>query len=347
MKILYGLAGEGFGHSSRARTVIPYLEKKGYEVNVMTYGQAYNVLKNEFDVFKIRGSEIVFEKGKLRKRKTLKKSLNNFFSNIRKSKEIYNLMKNKFDLCISDMEPVVPILSNWYRLPLISLDNQHRLVNLKLDIPKKYKKEYIAARAVVKTFAGKADDYIITSYGKAKVKFWYKKKTYIVPPIIRPKIQKLKPTKEDKILVYSTKKNNNLLQILKKIDEKFIVYGWNKEKKDKNLVFHKSGDKFLKDLEKCKAVIGSAGFTLISESLYLKKPYFALPLQGQFEQVLNALFLKNSGLGEFEELDNLNDKKFNEFLNKLDKYEKKLNNYNPDYDKLFKVLDVIVEKYNP
>ncbi|MBU0760680.1 MAG: hypothetical protein KJ600_02350 [Nanoarchaeota archaeon] len=44
MKTLYGVAGEGLGHSSRAMEVIPFLEKKGHEVLVVTYGQAYDVL---------------------------------------------------------------------------------------------------------------------------------------------------------------------------------------------------------------------------------------------------------------------------------------------------------------
>jgi uncharacterized protein (TIGR00661 family) len=38
--------------------------------------------------------------------------------------------------------------------------------------------------------------------------------------------------------------------------------------------------------------MATAGFTLISEALHLKKPYLALPMIGQFEQAINAVFLE-------------------------------------------------------
>jgi uncharacterized protein (TIGR00661 family) len=343
MKILYGLAGEGFGHSSRAREIIPYLQKKGHKVTVMTYGQAVSVLKKEgFDVFKIKGMHIHFKKGKMDRVETVKRSLGNFLSNLKKSKRIYGLMKRGFDLCISDMEPLVPMLSNWYNLPLLNIDNQHRLVNLEFKVPDKYKTDFYFARFVTNLFVSKADGYVITSFSKAKIKDRYKGKTYIVPPIIRKKVRKVKLKKKDKILVYFTKKDERVFKILKEIDEKFVVYGWNVEKKKGNMVFHKAGERFLKDLAECKAVIATAGFTLISEALYLKKPYFALPLEGQFEQTLNALFLKSSGMGDYS--DEPDEKKIRKFIEEIGKYERKLKKYKPDYDLIFKVLDKVLKK---
>jgi len=72
MKILYGVAGEGYGHSSRALILADYLEKKGHEVIILTYGQAYKVLKKRFKCFKVKGLHLIFEKSILRKRKTVK-----------------------------------------------------------------------------------------------------------------------------------------------------------------------------------------------------------------------------------------------------------------------------------
>ena len=65
MKILYGVAGEGFGHSSRASVIGDYLQKKGHEIKIVTYGQAYEVLKDKFDIFKVRGLHLIFEKSVL------------------------------------------------------------------------------------------------------------------------------------------------------------------------------------------------------------------------------------------------------------------------------------------
>ena len=343
MRILYGLAGEGFGHSSRAREIIPYLQKKGHKVKVVTYGQSVNVLKKEgFDVFKIYGMHLIFDKNKLNYKETLKAGLTNLLSNTRKAKGIYSLMKENFDLCITDMEPLVPMLSNWYSLPLLSIDNQHRLVNLEIKIPKKYKQDYLLAKHITALFASRADYYIITNFGKAIVKKEYKKNTFLVQPIVRQSIRELKRQNNNFILVYLTKKNYETINILKQIDEKFVVYGFDIEKREKNLVFHKTGDNFLNDLSKCKAIIATSGFTLISESLYLKKSYFAIPLKGQFEQVFNALILKSSGFGDYSE--DPSKEELVLFLKNTKKYEKSLKRYKFDHNLLFKILDIVLEK---
>jgi uncharacterized protein (TIGR00661 family) len=344
MKILYGVAGEGFGHSSRARVIAKYLEEKGHEVIIMTYGQAYSVLKNKFKVFKVRGLGLIFKKSVLKKRKTFVYNLEHFPKNLRKWKRFHKLMKEfKPDLCISDMEPIVPILRNWYGLPLICIDNQHRLTNLKINVPSEYKKDFIIAREVTNAFVRKADYFIISSYSITPLKDKYKKNSFIVPPIIRNEIKKQKSKSKygEKILVYLTKKDKSILKILKNINEKFVVYGYNKNKKIGNLEF-KTKESFLRDLVNCKAVIATAGFTLLSESIYLKKPYFALPLKRQFEQTLNALFLKKADFGEYSE--DVSEKEINYFLKNLGEYKKKLKSYNPDYNKLYKVLDKTVGK---
>ena len=83
MKILYGVAGEGFGHSSRALVIGKYLESKGHEVVILTYGQAYKVLKNKFKVFRVRGLHLIFRRSILKKRKTFLYNLGHFPKNLR------------------------------------------------------------------------------------------------------------------------------------------------------------------------------------------------------------------------------------------------------------------------
>ncbi|MEK6906798.1 MAG: MJ1255/VC2487 family glycosyltransferase [Nanoarchaeota archaeon] len=341
MRILYGVSGDGFGHSSRALVIGKYLEKRGHKLIIVTYGQAYNVLKNKFNVFKIKGLRIIFRKGILKKRKTILSNFKIFPKNILNIEKFDKLMNEfKPDLCISDMEPVVPILSFWYKIPLMSIDNQHRITNLKISVPKKYLKSYLIAKKVINTFVRKADFFIVVSFTKNKI---LKKKTFVVPPIIREDVRKLKPVYKDKILVYLTRKNREILNTLNKIDESFVVYGYDKDGKKGNLEF-KTKKSFLEDLRECKAIIGSSGFSLMSEAIYLKKPYFAIPLKGQFEQVLNSLFLKKAGFGEYDE--EINTKNIKLFLDNLDTYRKNLKRYNPNYNEMFDVLDKTLIKIN-
>ena len=342
MRILYGVAGEGFGHSSRALSIGDYLEKKGHKVVIMTYGQAYKVLKKRFKIFKVKGLHLKYKRSILHKRKTIAYNLENFPKNLRRWRKFHKLMKEfKPDLCISDMEPIVPILRNWYNLPLICIDNQHRMTNLDIKVPKKYYRDFVIAREVTDAFVRKADYFIITSFAGAKIK---KKNTIVVPPIIRESVKSARKKERygEKILVYLNKKDRQVLGVLKKINEKFIVYGYNKKKRKGNIEFRKR-ETFLRDLKDCKAIIATAGFTLLSEATYLNKPYLALPLKGQFEQMLNALFLKKAGFGEYSE--DLSEGEVRDFLKNLGKYKKKLRAYSPDYDKLFKILDKVLRKF--
>ena len=134
-----------------------------------------------------------------------------------------------------------------------------------------------------------------------------------------------------------------LINLLKKIKEQFIVYGFNLEKKEGNITFKKfqEGKKYLQELANAKAIISSAGFTLLSEALYFQKPIFAIPIKKHFEQVLNALYVQENKLGEF--YTDLNENHVVEFIMNLKKYNfdkvKKWNN-----EKAFMLLEMLIRK---
>ena len=54
---------------------------------------------------------------------------------------------------------------------------------------------------------------------------------------------------------------------------------------------------FIDDLRTARGVIASGGFTLMGEAVYLRRPMLAMPIGGQFEQVLNARYLEAEGYG--------------------------------------------------
>jgi uncharacterized protein (TIGR00661 family) len=172
------------------------------------------------------------------------------------------------------------------------------------------------------------------------------KKTLIVSPILREEIIRLKRKKieeKDKILVYLSKQSSSdFIDTLKNIPENFVIYGYNKNLREKNIEYKKAGPQFLKDLSECKAIIASAGFTLMSEALYLKKPYFAVPLKKQFEQILNAIYLKNSKMGDFSE--NPDENQLKDFIKNLKIYKKTLDNYQTNPDEAKEVLDRLLKE---
>jgi len=338
MKILYGVCGEGFGHSSRAKVIINHLQKKDHKILIITYGKAYPILKN-FNTIKVEGITLSFKKERLSLPDTISHNIKTLPKNIKNFEKIKKKINNfSPQLCISDMEPFIPIISNILKLPLISIDNQHRLTHMKIKVPSKYKEDFLVAKTAVNMCVSRAEAFIILSFVKGKKTG---KDIYIVNPILRKEIIKLKPKKTNKILVYQTRPNKKLIKILKNISEKFVVYGYNKEKIEQNLEFLKTGKNFIKNLAKCKAVIATSGFTLMSESIYLKKPYFAIPQKGQFEQTLNSLFLKNSKLGDFSE--DPTEKEINIFLKNLKKYESNLKKQKTNPSEALTTLDKILK----
>ncbi|OGJ16524.1 hypothetical protein A3K74_00230 [Candidatus Pacearchaeota archaeon RBG_13_33_26] len=339
MRILYGVCGDGFGHSSRAMEIISHLQKKGHKVLVFTFGQATSVLKNAgFRVVEVEGLELIFKNNKPSLKETI---INNSGRICRNLIDFYRIKKivDNFspDICISDMETVVPVVSFFYSLPLVSIDNQHIIAHLKMKVPKGYKKDFYLTKIGISGLL-KADAFVILSFLKKRTR---KENVYIVNPILRKEILLLKPKIKDKVLVYQTKPDKRLIKILRKIPEQFVIYGYNMQKKEGNLEFRKVQDKFFENLSDCKAIIATSGFSLISEALYLGKPYFAIPLK-QFEQELNALFVMQSGYGEYSEKPSK--KKIEHFLANLDFYRKKIKRHKINPKEAFAVIDRVLKK---
>jgi uncharacterized protein (TIGR00661 family) len=152
-------------------------------------------------------------------------------------------------------------------------------------------------------------------------------RTFLFPPILRNEVLALKAAQGERVLVYLTSGFESFLDQLKAFPrERFVVYGCGEAHEDGNLLFKApSRDGFLKDLASCKAVMATAGYTLITEALYLRKPYLALPMRGQFEQEINAVFLAQLGYGK--NLRRVAPEAVGDFLYRLPEYRLRLADY--------------------
>ncbi|MDR2873795.1 MAG: hypothetical protein LBV42_03505 [Methanobrevibacter sp.] len=95
-------------------------------------------------------------------------------------------------------------------------------------------------------------------------------------------MRQLKTNHGNHVLIYQSNKTDlRLINVLKRINENFIIYGFDKERIDDNLTFRKFNEtKLYNDLKDSKAVITNEGFSLISEAIYLKKPTYNIPING-------------------------------------------------------------------
>ena len=129
-------------------------------------------------------------------------------------------------------------------------------------------------------------------------------------------------------------------------DERFIVYGFNKNEVDGNLTYKEfNEDEFYDDLASSKAVICNGGFTFISEAIHLKKPIYSVPAIGNFEQTLNGFYVQKLGYGEYHEV--MSASKVRAFLNKLPKYQERLAKVKKtNNDGIVRELIYRIEKYS-
>ena len=73
-----------------------------------------------------------------------------------------------------------------------------------------------------------------------------------------------------------------------------------------SLTFHRlDGEKFLRMMAACRAVVCTAGFESVSEAAYLGKPLFMVPVENHVEQQINALDAVACGFGTAGAWDNL------------------------------------------
>ncbi|MGD8926397.1 MAG: glycosyltransferase family protein [Thioalkalispiraceae bacterium] len=325
-RIVYGVSGEGSGHSSRAREIVTHLINQGHEIKVASYDRGYRNLCDDFDVHEIAGLTIVSQDNKVSPIRTLLTNLRGLPDGVKTFRKTRKKLFKHFrpDFVFSDFEPTTAYLANYYKIPLISLDNQHRMRYMDYSKPAEYLKDALVTETVIRAMVPRPDISLVTTFHFGEVK---NNHTFLFPPILRESVLALTPEMGNHILVYATSGFESLLSRLKQFaGESFIVYGYDKEQQDGNIIyrpFSKQG--FLDDLASCKAVIATAGFTLITESLYLAKPYLALPMEGQFEQVLNALMLDDLGYGKASFT--LTDNDIADFLNNLPGYYTRLQSY--------------------
>jgi uncharacterized protein (TIGR00661 family) len=298
MKIVYGVSGEGLGHVFEAIQVTTRLRREGHTVKVLTYGDRACEALGAFDPTRIEGITLHFNDNGMSLGETASRNLGivPFFlrNGARLMRELRAFNPDAF---VTAYEPFTTVAAHLMRRPLVSMDNQNELLYVEAP-PGTDAFAFRVARLATRVCTYGADHYLIKTYAKPAVS---KEGVHFVSPVIQSEIRNLSPTYGDSVLVYLTKPNPGLVATLKTVDENFIVYCNNGVGREANVTFKAKGPAFLEDLARCKAIIGTTGFSLIADAIFLKKAYFGVPLRKQFEQTYNAGYLVRAGFGEYAE----------------------------------------------
>lgn len=322
--ILYGVNGEGSGHSTRAKEVISHLQQQGHKLHVVSFDRGLRNLSESFPVKEIFGLGLTYVNNRVRYKRTVASNLMKAPRAARSLKALSHLVdEENIELVITDFEPLTCHVGHRKRLPVIAIDNQHAITNTTVSLPRGFRRDVAAVRLVTSMMTPHADAYFVLSFFPAPVK---RRNTFLFPPIVRQEVLSAKAQTGDYVLVYVTSPAKELAALLKQVRCKFIAYGFGIEGQDGNILFKKpSMEGFLRDLAGAKAVIANAGFSLVSEALYLGKPYLAIPVKNQFEQTFNAYYVDKLGYGAWWR--ELGKEQIESFLFNLPAYAENLQSY--------------------
>jgi uncharacterized protein (TIGR00661 family) len=236
------------------------------------------------------------------------------------------------DLLITDFEAFSPRAARRIGLPVLSFNHQQVVTETRYRLPaRQWPAAALTAAAIRAISPSRPRHVLLTSFFFPELK--HPERTTLVPPIIRPAVQQLEPKRGGHVLVYynQTEGAEGVLDTLRRVDAPFVVYNFGTPERPErypNITFKRpSLDGFLDDLATSRAVICTAGFTLISEGLYLGKPLLVAPNGGIFEQLINARFLEKEGLGEAIAGSTLTADDVRGFLGRAHRYARRLRDF--------------------
>ncbi len=327
MKILYAIQGTGNGHLSRARDIIPLLQKKG-ELDILISGVQADVELPYPVKYKFKGLSFIFgKKGGVDLFKTYKNS------RLRKLyKEIKSLPVHDYDLVISDFEPVSAWACILKKKECIGLSHQIGVINKKSPKPRK---------------ADPVGKMILKRYAPVTYKYGFHFCSYdksVFTPVIRKEVRELEPVNFGHYTVYlPAYDDKKIVKILKKAgDVKWHVFSKHAKKaytKNNFIVEPISNESFIQSMSSCAGILCGAGFETPAEALFLKKKLMVIPMKNQYEQHCNAAALKEMKVNVIKSLKQ-------KHLSKIEKWIQSSDTTEVDFpDITSDIIDMIVNKH--
>jgi uncharacterized protein (TIGR00661 family) len=336
MKIIYGVVGEGMGHATRSRVILEHLLSRGHEIRVVVSGRAHRFLVERFQgrtgiaFEEIHGLHLMYEGSKLDLGASVLENLRDAPHGLRKNLEVYGKVADEIaaEAVVSDFESWAYLYGLARHIPVVSIDNMQVINRCAHDefVTDDEGRDFRLAKAAVKIKLPGAFHYLVSSFFYPPVR---KPRTTLVPPILRPEILSARREPRRHILVYQTSAANQaLLPLLRRLPQEFRVYGLGQNGQEGNVTLCAFDEhRFIDDLRTAAAVIAGGGFSLMCEAVHLHVPMLSCPIDGQYEQELNARYLEELGYGRFTK--DLDEHIIEDFLSGVDGMRDKLQGYAP------------------
>lgn len=302
-KILFFVTGIGLGDAIREYAIIKELKKRGeFQIKIAAYKNSYNFFKNKFPTYKIEGFDIVSPIFKFEFLEFIKRNAVlplTWSSQIKKLKRALNNFKP--DLVVTDFEPLGALFARNIKTKFIEVFGvEPQSFD---EFMKQRKKDFFTSLQAIYLkklyeFGNKYGEAVIISTFQKKKPF---KNFRFINPVIRKFKYKRKKGRGEIVVIlggssFGLAMGKHLERVLPKIDEKFLIFGWNKKKKVKNCYFLPQTENILEYIKEASGIISLAGHLTISEALVFKKPLLVFPIPNHIEQEYNSWVLKKKKL---------------------------------------------------
>lgn len=358
MRILLGICGEGSGHATRSKVVALHLLERGHELLIAAQGRVAPRLLETIDhprcsVIPIVGMGLVGLEGAVDLRATIEENAQRL-PQIMKANAVAwaKAMIFRPDAIVTDFDSFSWLFAQARDLPVLSVDNAQILLRCAHD-PSLLALEpagFAAFETFMRFKAPDCDHYIVTSVFFPPLRVEYNDLTTLVPPVLRASVlhELAEPrTTLDHALLYKTSyvDDESMVRALSACPSaRFIVYGLKSDVRLPANAERREFDetRFLHDLATCRAVVSNGGMSLLGEAVSLGKPVYAVPVEGQYEQLLNAAYVERLGYGVQSR--RLDGRVLSDFLERAPTYAAKLAHL-PPHDRnarLYATLDALL-----
>lgn len=327
MKILLAVQGTGNGHLSRARDIIPLLQRYG-ELDIAISGTQADVTLAHPVKYRLHGLSFIFgKKGGVDRQLTYK---NMDLRQLRR--DIKEFPLEKYDLVINDFEPVTAWACKLRHKQCIALSHQSSFLSRKTPRPCD---KWDISELILSHYAPSSDaiGFHFQSYD-----------TFIHTPVIRKEIRNVQPSNRGHYTVYLPAYDDRILiPFLQQVPE----VQWEVFSKHSGIPF-RNGNVWVRPVENssyntsvlnCEGLLTGGGFEGPAEAIFLGKKILAIPMTGQWEQQCNAEAMRRMGISVVWNLD----AEFSQILKDWVYHTKPLKISFPDQTE--EIIDGLVGKY--
>lgn len=324
-RIFCSMAGEGRGHATRVRAIVEQLRDE-HDFTLFAPADAYEMLSKayaETDIRVCRIPGLMFHYS--RQRMDYLRTINDAASYLWQLNPLVRRLEATIrdeqpDLVITDFDPALPRAAQNCGVPYLSIDHQHFLVDCDLSsLPWRLRVPAWLMAGVVNSYYCQQATTVISSFYFPPVR-GHRHNVVQTGVLLRPEVLNASPERGGHLLVYLRRfASPILLEALRRCGREVFIYGLGEHPRDGRLRFCPVNEhQFLEHLACCDALISNAGNQLIGEALYLDKPVLAIPEAKNFEQFINAHFLRSEGGGDWVAADRFDATVLQQFLSRID-----------------------------